>query len=884
MTETFVYKDVILPKRLQGIINCMADVESCREELGKLGSQWDLLTILGQMGGTRTDMTGIRMAFQDLTVELLSQLGLESLKKTVQDISAKAQVVVDIVIRNLFERTADIGFLATDDDIRDFLSEIKLFKAKDEGASHDRRKHTAAIVKRFEEYVAKYSVYFDIVLLDTEGRVVARLDEMQKVEQSKDPLIREALCTTGDYVEIFRATDLLPNAGDSLVYAYRVTQNNDAGSRALGVLALCFRFQNEMDGVFKNLKSEDDWAVITLLDKEGKVIASSDGWHVPIGATMELALDAEYRIVPFAGRQYLAKTCQTKGYEGFFGLGWLGHVMLPLDHAFDQSGDSDLKQRVEETILEAVMSDPQLFSEELRGIPIQADQIQSELERTVWNGNVCESDSSSKVLLWNISRAGSRTKAVFEESIGNLHETVVSAILGDVEFQAALGVDIMDRNLYERANDCRWWALTSAFRRLLAKPQVEAGDRRKISEILQYINGLYTVYTNLFVYDSRGRILAVSNPAEEEIVDSILSEKWVAQTLSLRNSQRYSVSPYEKTDLYNGRHTYVYGASITDLNDPSRVLGGIGIVFDSEPQFEAMLKDSLPRNNRDEISKGCLGIFADRNQTIISSTDPAHTVGEKLDIEAELFSLPNGEKTSCILEYRGQYYAVGACTSFGYREYKVSDSYRNDIIGLVFVPLAKVQEPKAGAALRREFGMDIGRARTGGEDCVEMATFYIGAKWLGVNAQCVVEAVNFQGVSAIPGAHPIVRGKMLYNNHVIPVLLIHSELRAAKPADESYSSVVVVQYMDENDKKQLIGIVVDSLGEISEIDKSRIVDSPSLFDSKGLAKSVVKPDLGSECSDMFVELNLERLIECLTEGIPDELAAEFNELNAQFQA
>lgn len=110
MTETFVYKDVILPKRLQGVINCMADVESCREELGKLGSQWDLLTILGQMGGTRTDMTGTRMGFQGLTAELLSQLGLESLKKTVQDISAKAQVVVDIVIRNLFERTADICF------------------------------------------------------------------------------------------------------------------------------------------------------------------------------------------------------------------------------------------------------------------------------------------------------------------------------------------------------------------------------------------------------------------------------------------------------------------------------------------------------------------------------------------------------------------------------------------------------------------------------------------------------------------------------------------------------------------------------------------------------------------------------------------------------
>ncbi len=33
----------------------------------------------------------------------------------------KSQVAIDILIRNLFERRADIGFLATDDDIRLFL-------------------------------------------------------------------------------------------------------------------------------------------------------------------------------------------------------------------------------------------------------------------------------------------------------------------------------------------------------------------------------------------------------------------------------------------------------------------------------------------------------------------------------------------------------------------------------------------------------------------------------------------------------------------------------------------------------------------------------------------------------------------------------------------
>ena len=464
----------------------MTDVEGYREELHNLGNQWDLLTILGQMSGTGTDMTGTRKGFQRLTSELLGQLGLETLKKVVQEIDSKAQVAVDIVIRNLFERTADIGFLATDDDIREFLVEVSgLVRQMDEpGLSGDqvaeleglRSGHVERIVARFQEYVDKYSVYSNIILMDTGGRVMAQLDPDNDIDHSGDPLINEALVTTGEYVEVFRRTDLISSGEESLIYAYRVTETNDPESDPLGVLCLCFRFENEMEGVFRNLGKEGEWSVMTLLDKTGRVIASSDEHHIPLGAELDSDLDAKFKIMQFAGREYLATTCATKGYQGFFGLGWFGHVMIPLEHAFARA--MDMNQSVKQSVLEAVMNDPRLFSRELRSIPLQAEHIQRELERTVWNGNVRESDGQSKVLLWNISDAGARTKMVFEQSIGNLHETVVSGILNDVEFQASLAVDIMDRNLYERANDCRWWALTSAFRKILSQQEISHPGRR----------------------------------------------------------------------------------------------------------------------------------------------------------------------------------------------------------------------------------------------------------------------------------------------------------------------------------------------------------------------------------------------------------------------
>lgn len=860
--SSFVYRDVRVPERLRGIIHYMGSVERYREELSNLGSQWDLLTILGQMSGTGTDMTGTREGFQSLTAELLGQLGLETLKKTAQDIGAKAQVAVDIVIRNLFERTADIGFLATDDDIREFL---RLRNEIDgDGETPALTNALDSIVDRFQEYVAKYSVYFDIVLMDTSGKIAARLDREKTVARSFDPLISEALTSSRDYVEIFRETDLLPGEGDSLVYAYRVTESNDPDSNPLGILALCFRFQNEMEGVFKKLKNEGDWAVLTLLDKEGRVIASSDVNQVQIGSRIERALGADYRVVRFAGREYLAKTCETNGYEGFFGLGWLGHAMLPLEHAFDQNGGKDLSRRVEDRVLSAVMSDPRLFSEELRSIPVQADRIQAELERTVWNGNVRESDAQSKVLLWNISDAGARTKSVFEKSIGNLHETVVSALLDDVEFQAALAVDIMDRNLYERANDCRWWALTSAFRRILAQPEISSADREKISNILAYINGLYTVYTTLFVYDAQGKILAVSKKDDKRLVGVSLNNNWVSQTLSIHDSQQYSVSPFEATDLYGGRHTYIYGASITDIADHKKVLGGIGIVFDSEPQFSSMLEDSMPGG------AGCFGAFVERSGAIISTTSKNLQVGDFLEISPEFLELPNGEKTSRIIEFENQYYAVGGCTSSGYREYKVNDNYQNDVIGLVFAPLAEVCEEEVKRIRRRDGSMQVGRTRTGDSDCVEIATFYIGPKWLGIDASQVVEAIRYEKITEIPGAPKIVRGKIVYNNEVIPIIELYSEMDLPYPKNEAQLQIILVKYADAGDMERTVGICVDALGEIPEICYSRVDSSHTVLDGKGYTESIIKPEPGSNKSDLLVVLSPEGLMRHLSSRIVAE--------------
>jgi len=72
---------------------------------------------------------------------------------------------------------------------------------------------------------------------------------------------------------------------------------------------------------------------------------------------------------------------------------------------------------------------------------------------------------------------------------------------------------------------------------------------------------------------------------------------------------------------------------------------------------------------------------------VISSTDEAFQPGQQLELDPRFFELEKGERLSTLADFNGGKYAVGAAMSQGYREYKTSDDYENDVIGLIFVPV-----------------------------------------------------------------------------------------------------------------------------------------------------------------------------------------------------
>ena len=832
----------------------MSSVEDYRKRLATLQGSWDTLSLLSHLSGDATELGGTRQAFENLTGELVGNLTTAIYRKALLALKAQGQIAIDVIVRNLFERTADIGFLSTDNSIRNYLRSGGLESSGSDAALNQR------LQDRFREYVAKYSVYQDVVLLATDGRMLLRLDDRIQVPQTRHPLLQETLSTRAAYVETFGKCDLLPHQPRSLIYSYRVS---DGGS-VIGVLCLCFRFEDEVAGIFAKLHDKDDWTVFAFLDAHGAVIASSDAWQLPVGAPMTLACEEGGRIIRFGGREYLAITRRAQGYQGYMGPGWFGHAMIPIEHAFDESftdacddkagsRDAGIAVQIPPNILAELKDSAAIFTEALRKIPGHADQIQRELNRTVWNGNIrlgLRDDANSgfaKVLLWEIGNVGRKTQAAFEYSINDLQKTVISSILQDAQLLASLAVDVLDRNLYERANDCRWWALDGSLIQHLAS---STADHSQLTSILRHINSLYTVYHGIVVFDAKQRIIAVSNASHSQYVGKTLSESWVSRTLTLRNSQEYVESGFVPSLLYENQPTLNFSAAVRGGTGHS--IGGVGVVFDTKVQLELMLRDALPLNEAGEVESGCVAAFVDAELKVVVASS-IYQSGEHIPLPADFLSTASTQQAR-IAAIEGVYYAVGARRTSGYREYPGMDAYC-----LIMIPLGPVLD----RALKKKHPElhNVQRHVDARETKLDIATFYSGEQWLGLMRDEVVEAVDGGRLRPVPDAPPWHKGLLMFRGKPIPVVDVPRLLNGAHRA---VGSDVIIARLPES--STFVGLLIDDLGGIPEIPLSQIIgmgDSNQMHPP--IVDRAVKPDQPD--SPVLFIMNLKTLMARIQAGI-----------------
>ncbi|MCX7250987.1 MAG: chemotaxis protein CheW [Burkholderiales bacterium] len=791
----------------------MRDVVRCEQSLHELHLMWRMIESSAKMNcplearSILPTMAATRAGFKRLEQELVASLVGEKVANVLDAIGTKAQYVIDIVVRNLYERTADVGFLARD-------RELCAFVAAGESAELER------VRARLRAYRSLYTVYDDILLLDTQGNVLAHLDDSRPVQRSQDALLAQTLASDG-FVETFRATDLRPGQAQALIYSRRIL--HPVSGAVIGLLCLSFDFEAEMASIFRSHRDREGRANMLLLDANDRVIASADPGWIALGSQVPVNRSGQPRLRVHGGREYLVRTFAAEGYQGYQGpAGWQGQVMIPVDLAFS-AGNRQPLENLEPALASGLLSHASSFSPPLYEIMRATETIR----RVVWNGQVVSAGQDGghlklKSILEQISETGARSNELFSQSISDLYETVLESNLHNAESVAHLLVDLLDRNLYERANDCRWWALTPELRAVLATAPGEPVPDMK--PILDYINQLYTVYSRLFVYDCEGRILASSHPEQPGLPgDSVVGQHIDAETLGavlqLRSEQSYHVTPFEGSLLSGGMPSYTYHAAIRDPAQSDRVLGGIGIVFDAGREFAAMLHGSLGQQS------GVTAFYIDRQASILSSTDATRPVGSRLDIDADLLALKTGRSVARIVIHDGHYAILGCSAGQGYREFKVSDGYTEEVLALVFKPLGEVRERSNAVhpALAGAF-TDAATTNGGGR---EYATFFAGDSLLALDASHVLEALPASELTPMSvGGHPCRIGMLLPHGEALAsqfvwVFDLGRLLHGQASVVNNSSQVIIVRHAG-----QTLGLLIDELHGVPEFSERQIQPLP----------------------------------------------------------
>lgn len=830
-------------------------------------------------------LTDTRQGLEQLEQGLLQSQLTQSAQETMTQLGMQSSHAIDLLVRSLYERTADVGFLAADAVLCEAMARHDDGPPGMEAGSL--QAWQAPLQAHLQAYRAKYTVYDDILLLDTRGQVCARAhaEPGQEPPACSEVWFHQAL-QQADHVSHFGPSCVLPGA-DRLLYAQRLLHPRTMA--VLGVLCLSFDFAAEMRAIFASGGPRAQ--VGLLLDNGGQVIASSDPYWIAPGSHVPMHHgDAALPLI-HAGRTYLVRTARALPYQGYAGPeGWQTQVMAPLDLAFAAQQRPQVLQELTPAMAEGLMARAAGFCPPLHAMACAADDIR----RVVWNGQVLAASHAPpagakdktgqdplQAVLEQMGETGDLTHAVFTRAIHGLHETALSTRLQEHSTLNRLLMDLLERNLYERANDCRWWALTPGLQAVLEDNAgclaLSVQAHAQAQQLLEQLNALYTVYARIALYDVRGQVLACSHAHDDSLPlapGSQVEPAALKATFGLCDAQAYHV---QQLDL-DGLPTHVYHAAVRASHsssadalpaaEPTPVIGGIALLFHTRRELEAMLQAAAPQQPEAPENQGhgqpqlaMEAFYVARDGCIVAASHGGRAFGSRIEGVPGLASLADGEVRCSIEEIEGQYCIVGMAAGRGYREFRLDQGADGGMLaGLVSLSLQRlgpVHSDARNRALRLETAHRLDEARHAGrtqqpppdgQPPVELASFYVGASLLALRASEICEALPASAIAPVAaGRLPFCVGALARRSQgsvsgYVWVFDLAALLQGRSGVVTEQSQVIVVRHAGLR-----VGLLVSALQGVHRLPSSAIVDSPMLAmapGSQALVRELVHADSG----------------------------------------
>lgn len=191
---------------------------------------------------------------------------------------------------------------------------------------------------------------------------------------------------------------------------------------------------------------------------------------------------------------------------------------------------------------------------------VVANELQGLSSRTTEVSNSLETVTNAKI------------KALTTLIGGNILGTRLSDL-------ARTNVDLIDRCLYERTCDVRWWATDSSLTTALATNDPK--DIAYASNRLGIILDAYTVYLDLVLCDLKGNIVANGRPSQYRSVGTnVANAPWFQQAMQTRSGNEYGFQSAHSSNLVNGEPSLIYSCTVRQNGDASApVIGVLAVIF-----------------------------------------------------------------------------------------------------------------------------------------------------------------------------------------------------------------------------------------------------------------------------------------------------------------
>jgi hypothetical protein len=180
-------------------------------------------------------------------------------------------------------------------------------------------------------------------------------------------------------------------------------------------------------------------------------------------------------------------------------------------------------------------------------------------------------------------------------------------------------IEIIDRNLYERSCDVRWWATDAAV--VAAAASADEAAHRHCSGRLGVILDAYTVYLDIWVADAHGKVIATGRPQKFPAAAGadVSQTTWFRAAMATRDGGEFAVDDVAPSRELDGRLVAAYATAVRDnAAAHGRPVGAIGIFFDWQTQAQAVV-DGVRLTPEERERTRCL--LVDRHGKVLASSD-----------------------------------------------------------------------------------------------------------------------------------------------------------------------------------------------------------------------------------------------------------------------